>query len=162
MILPEWFKNNDNVLLLVVLLLLMWLLTRIEQRKIQPILKRPAPMNPDELAREIYRSLLLCDLNLFRSLFINALEAKSLLGQHANAYLELRTTLVIKDLFEDLRNSVSNQTEFCGIDNRGKILSLLVQRDLETEAVQIGSICRVGYTCRILVPFNLKQQMQEI
>ena len=162
MITPTWFQNNDNVFLVIALLLLMWLLTRIEQRNNQPMLNRPAPMNPEELAREIYRSLLLCDVQLFRSLFINALEAKNLLGEHAHDYLDLRTSVVIQELFEHLRANVSTQTEFCGIENQGKILSLLIQKDLVTHRVSIGTICNIGYTYRLLVPFNLQQRLQAV
>ena len=88
------------------------------------------------------------------------MEAQRLLGEHAHDYLDLRTSVVIQDLFETLKSNVTAQTEFCGIENHGKVLSLLIQKDLETYRVSIGTICNIGYTCRLLVPFNLKQRLQ--
>ena len=78
MIIPEWLQNQNNVLLIVVLFLVLWLWVKINQRQEKDLVQveRKMPLDSNELGRMVFIAVLRNDLRTYRSLFLNAREAK--------------------------------------------------------------------------------------
>ena len=156
MVVPEWLQDQNNVLLSVALLLVLWLWLLISRRQQseQPIhLQRKMPLNPEELGRMVFAAALSNDLRLYRSLFLNALEAREKLGDFSDQYLQKRDLQLLQKTFAQLKIRINQGTTYVSVDsNQPTTLAIIVRRnDLEV-SIPIGSITQVGTVIRLLEP----------
>ena len=155
MILPEWLKNQDNVLLVITILLLLWLWLLINRRheKEHRIPDRPMPLSVQELARKAFVCGRSTDLYLYRGLFINGAEAKELLGDIATEYLEKRNPKVLSEALELLSNKIPNSASYVGLGRKeGTKLVIKIKIGAEEKDIVIGSVTNIGNVWRLLEP----------
>ena len=152
--LPPWFQERDNLLLLLALLLCMWWLLirrRYEEEKRRP--SRPMPLSEDELGRFIFQALRNSNFFLWRDLFLNGGEARDLLGEHGEAYLEARSREVLSESLSRLAGMLPNGAIYSGVEIEDERLFLLAQPSKgEPKRLEIGTITRVERLWRLFGP----------
>ena len=114
MIVPEWLKNQDNLLLVITIFLLLWLWLLVNRRheKERPLPNRPMPLSVQELGRKAFICGRSTDLYMYRGLFINGAEAKELLGEIAAEYLEKRNPTFLSQTLELLSKEIPNSASY--------------------------------------------------
>jgi len=81
----SFLQDHRTALLGVALLLCMWLLLRVNRHEKEKRITRPTPLTPHELGHMVFRAAISNDISIFRQLFLNGGEARSLLGEMAEA-----------------------------------------------------------------------------
>lgn len=113
-----WLLEGSNAPLLLVLLLLLWLLTvvrrRDDPRDRRP--RRPEPVTIDELGRLAFQAARSHDLHLWRDLFINGKEARALLGEKAQAFVEARTPELLHRVLDAVADQIAVDAVYDGIE----------------------------------------------
>ena len=108
MILPPWLQDQNNALLVIVLLLLLWLWLLVSKREHAQgqAPRRQMPLTSDELGRMVFMAALSRNFRGYRSLFLNAFEAKEKLGDYSELYLEKRSLAFLEKSFAELENQI--------------------------------------------------------
>ena len=155
MILPEWLKNQDNVYLIIVILLLLWLwlLVHRRQEEDKKIPQRPIALQVEDLGRKAFVAIRNNDLYLYRGLFINGGEAKSLLGDLAKEYLDKRSPKVLKESMQTLIAEVPRDATYVGLSTtEGTKLIIKIKSGTEEKDLYVGSVTRIENSWRLLEP----------
>lgn len=115
----DWLQTGSNGPLVVVLLLLGWLWLLVRRRPgdegVQRRL-RPSPLNDEELGRVAFRALLSRDTGLWRDLFVNGAEARSLLDDRAQDFLEDRPPELLDGVLDHLSEGVPIGATYSGVE----------------------------------------------
>ena len=152
---PHWLQQQDGLLLLSALLLcVLLLLVRRREEAARQRRARPAPMSPTELGRTLFVAARSGDLDVYRELFINGVEADTLLGEHAASYLDQRSYAMLQERMEDIQAQIPRGAIFAGVDTYGHgllsaRLRLLSGRTLH---VRLGQAVQLGPLWRMLSP----------
>ena len=155
MILPEWLRNQDNAYLIIAVLLLLWLwlLVHRRQEEEKKIPQRAIALSVDDLGRKAFIAIRSNDMYLYRGLFINGAEAKSLLGDLAKEYLEQRSVHVLKESMQTLRAEILKSSTYAGLSKtEGTKLIIKIKTNDEEKDVYIGSVTRIDNSWRLLEP----------
>lgn len=153
--LQAWLLEGANAPLLLVLLLLLWLLTivrrRDDPRERRP--RRPEPVNLEELGRLAFQAARSRDAHLWRNLFINGAEARSLLGgERAQAFVETRTPELLRSVLDAVADQVPRDAVFDGIetDDAGHHAIRMRSESQGPRLVGIGRSVQMGVAWRLV------------
>ena len=155
MILPEWLKSQDNAFLIIAVLLLLWLwlLVHRRQEEDKKIPQRPIALQVEDLGRKAFIAIRNNDIYLYRGLFINGGEAKSLLGDLAKEYLDKRSAKVLKNSMQTLIAEVPNDATYVGLSTtEGTKLIIKIKSGTEEKDLYVGSVTRIDNSWRLLEP----------
>ncbi len=155
MILPEWLKSQDNAFLIIAVLLLLWLwlLVNSRQEEEKKIPQRPIALQVEDLGRKAFIAIRSNDMYLYRGLFINGGEAKSLLGDLAKEYLDKRSAKVLKDSMQTLIAEIPNDATYVGLSTtEGTKLIIKIKSGTEEKDLYVGSVTRIDNSWRLLEP----------
>jgi hypothetical protein len=149
-----WLLEGSNAPLLLVLLLLLWLLTAVRRRE-DPRARRPRrpePVNLDELGRLAFQAARSRDAHMWRDLFINGAEARGLLGDRAQAFVEARTPDVLRSVLDAVADQIPVDAIFDGIetDDAGQHALRVRSETKGPRIVGIGRSVQLGVTWRLL------------
>ena len=155
MIVPDWLKNQDNVFVLIVVLLLLqlWLLVHRRQEEERKIPERPISLQVEDLGRKVFIAIRSNDMYLYRGLFINGSEAKTILGGMAKEQLEKRSVQVLKRSLQKLVTELPNNSTYVGLSTTESTkLIIKIKTGSEEKDLYIGSVTRVDNSWRLLEP----------
>jgi hypothetical protein len=155
MTIPSWLQNQNNALLVSALLLALWLWLLVSKREEEQrqMPKRQMPLTSDELGRMVFMAALSQNLRSYRSLFLNAFEAKEKLGDYSEQYLEKRDLSFLQRTFSELESQIPKGTIYIGVDkSKTTLLSIVVRKEDLEVSIPIGSISKVGLAIRLLEP----------
>ena len=155
MILPEWLKSQDNAFLIIAVLLLLWLwlLVHRRQEEDKKIPQRPIALQVEDLGRKAFIAIRNNDIYLYRGLFINGGEAKSLLRDLAKEYLDKRSAKVLKNSMQTLIAEVPNDATYVGLSTtEGTKLIIKIKSGTEEKDLYVGSVTRIDNSWRLLEP----------
>lgn len=149
-----WLLEGANAPLLLVLLLLLWLLTVVRRRE-EPHLRRPRrpePVNLDELGRFAFQAARSRDDHLWRDLFINGAEARALLGDRAQAFLEARPPDVLRSVLDAVADQIPRDAIFDGLetDDAGHHALRIRSEQAGPGLVGIGRAVQLGVAWHLL------------
>lgn len=152
--LQAWLLEGANAPLLLVLLLLLWLLTivrrRDDPRERRP--RRPEPVSLEELGRLAFQAARSRDDHLWRDLFINGAEARSLLGDRAQAFVEGRSPELLRSVLDAVADQVPLDAVFDGIetDDAGHHAIRMRSETKGPRLVGIGRSVQMGVAWRLV------------
>lgn len=154
MTIPPWLQNQNNALLVSALLLALWLWLLVSKREEEQRLpQRQMPLTSDELGRMVFMAVLSRNLKSYRSLFLNAFEAKEKLGNYSEQYLEKRDLSFLQKAFSELESQIPKGTVYIGVDkSETTLLSIVVRKENVEVSIPIGSISKIGLAIRLLEP----------
>ena len=155
MTIPEWLQHQENVFLLIALLLALWLWLLVSRREQEgKEVHRRTPLSPNELGRTAFAVARSNDLQGYRSLFLNAMEAREKLGPVAEQYMEKRSVEVLRGAFGRLMASIPIGAIYVGINEEEKSRVVIVIRlqDQSQQSLSIGTVTWVGSALRLLEP----------
>jgi len=113
----SWLLEGANAPLLLVLLLLLWLLLIVRRREepagVRP--RRPEPVTLQELGRLAFQAARGRDERLWRDLFINGAEARALVGTRAEAFLETRPPVRLREALDLVSSQIPLDGTFDGL-----------------------------------------------
>lgn len=150
----SWLLEGSNAPLLLLLLLLLWLLTvvrrRDDPRGRRP--RRPEPVSADELGRLAFQAARSRDAHMWRDLFINGAEARELLGDRAQAFVEVRTPEVLRSVLGAVADQIPIDAIFDGIetDDTGQHALRVRSETKGARLVGIGRSVQLGVAWRLL------------
>ena len=157
MIVPEWLKNQDNAFLIIAVLLLLWLWLLIHRRQEEKskLPQRPMALSVEDLGRKAFVSGRSNDIFLFRGLFVNAIEAKSLLGEMSKEYLERRSVKRLKEALQTLSTEIPNHSTYVGLGTKeGTKLIITIKFGKKEKNIFVGSVTKIKNSWRLLEPFG--------
>jgi hypothetical protein len=135
------------------LALWLWLLVSKREEEQRQMPKRQMPLTSDELGRMVFMAALSQNLRSYRSLFLNAFEAKEKLGDYSEQYLEKRDLSFLQRTFSELESQIPKGTIYIGVDkSKTTLLSIVVRKEDLEVSIPIGSISKVGLAIRLLEP----------
>ena len=149
-----WLLEGANAPLMLVLLLLLWLFTLIRRRDEpegrRP--RRPEPVTLDELGRLAFQAARGRDDRLWRGLFINGAEARTLLGDRAQAFVEFRTPEVLRSVMNSISDQIPLDSVFVGVetDEDGNHALHIRSPTQGERRVGIGNSVRIGVAWRLV------------
>jgi hypothetical protein len=151
----EWLLHGYNAPLVLVLLLLSWLLMLNRRRddadaRVQR--RRPEPLTLDELGRLAFLAARSRDDHLWRDLFVHGAEARALLGDRAQGFLETRTPEVLKGVLDVVATALPQGATYAGIetDPTGVHALKALTDDGTVTRLSIGRSVQVGVHFRLL------------
>jgi hypothetical protein len=151
----QWLLDGYNASLVLVLLLLGWLLMLLRRRdatelRVQP--RRPEPLTLDELGRLAFQAARSRDDRLWRDLFIHGAEARLLLGDRAQEFLEVRTPEVLRGVLDAVASALPRSATYAGIETDPTGIHALkaLTDDGTVTRLSIGRSVQVGVQFRLL------------
>ena len=149
-----WLLEGANAPLLLVLLLLLWLLLIVRRRddSAQARPRRPEPVSLQELGRLAFQAARSRDERLWRDLFINGAEARALMGDHAEGFLEARSPTTLRQDLDAIADQIPRDGVFGGIqtDDTGLHAVTVQSESVGPRPVGIGRSVQLGVTWRLL------------
>ena len=155
MVLPELLADQDSALLVLALLLLLWLwlLVNRRQEEQQWVPERPIALTVEDLGRKAFICARSNDLFQYRSLFINGLETRELLGAMAKEYLECRSPELLREALEDLNMKIPIAAVYVGLAaTEGTELIIKIKVGATERDINIGTVTKAGNSWRLLQP----------
>jgi hypothetical protein len=113
-----WLQTGANGPLVLVLLLMgwLWMLVRRRESDTPERRLRPAPMSLDKLGRAAFLAALNRDQQMWRDLFVNGAEARTLLSDGAATFLEARTPAVLDSVLHSVVAEVRSGSIYGGVE----------------------------------------------